>query len=189
MEAEKEDLKIEYVDIKKIKPYWRNPRKSDKAIEELKKSIQKFGFNVPLVLDKNYTIITGHARYRALQQLGIKKVPCIVKDLDEKKAREYRIADNKISELSTWDYNYLRKELMELEEVVGFSKEEIEKIIKLQEEKSITQKDIERVKKKMDNKFVEMVMKEEDNLVTIICPFCMKEFEVKKSEILFSRKT
>lgn len=62
-------MKVNKIKLQLIKPYWRNPRINDGVLESLKESIIKFGFKVPLVLDKNNVIITGHSRYKVLLQL------------------------------------------------------------------------------------------------------------------------
>lgn len=95
-------LKAKTVNIGQIKPYWRNPRRNVETVKELKKSIEQFGFNVPLVVDEGYEIIAGHARYRALMELGVTEVACVVLKMSKALAREYRIADNKIHDLSSW---------------------------------------------------------------------------------------
>lgn len=110
---------IEEIDLMRIKPYWRNPRDNSKSIDALKKSITKYGFNVPLVVDKNYVLITGHARYKALLQLKFKKVTCIITDMSEQDAKEYRIADNKLSEFAVWDNDLLEQELREIKAIDG----------------------------------------------------------------------
>lgn len=107
-------INIEVLPIGSIKPYWRNPRKNQKTVDALVQSIQKYGFNVPLVLDRNHVIITGHARYKALMQLGWTDVPCVISDMSETLAKEYRIADNKTSEISEWDRQQLEFELREI---------------------------------------------------------------------------
>lgn len=104
-------MKIQNIAIEKIIPYWNNARENSKAIKPVEESIKKFGFNQPLVVDNNLEIICGHTRYFALQNLGYKEVPCIIADLDEEKARQYRIADNKTSEFSSWDEEKLIREL------------------------------------------------------------------------------
>lgn len=108
-------MKIQQIKIEQIKPYWRNPRNNDNAIEAVKQSIESYGFNSPLVLDKNNIIIAGHTRYKALIQLGWTEVPCVIVDIDPMKAKEYRIADNKTSELAIWDMDKLIPELRELD--------------------------------------------------------------------------
>lgn len=110
-------MKIEKRNIDLIKPYWRNPRKNDKAIEAVKSSIKKYGYNQPIVVDKKDVIIAGHTRYKALRQLGFKNVAVVVLDIDEDKAKQYRIADNKTAEKSEWDDDLLMFELREIEEL------------------------------------------------------------------------
>ena len=71
-------LKIEYVDINSIKPYKNNAKLHPaEQIEQIKKSIQEFGFNDPIAIDKNNEIIEGHGRYIACKELDIKEVPII----------------------------------------------------------------------------------------------------------------
>ena len=65
------------VSIETLIPYWRNPRKNDIAIEKVKASIQEFGYQNPIIVDKDMTIIAGHTRYRALKELGYTEVPVI----------------------------------------------------------------------------------------------------------------
>lgn len=114
-------MKVTEVNIELIKPYWRNPRNNDKAVEAVKQSITDYGMNQPLVLDKENVIIAGHTRYKACLQLGMKKVPCVVlSDITQAKAKEYRIADNKTSELAEWDMEQLIPELREIEGIGDF---------------------------------------------------------------------
>lgn len=111
-------MKIEKRSIDLIKPYWRNPRKNDdRAVEAVKESIKRYGYTQPIVVDKNNIIIAGHTRYKALRQLGYKSVAVVVSDLDEEKAKQYRIADNKTAEMSEWDEDLLLFELREIEEL------------------------------------------------------------------------
>ena len=104
-------MDIQSIAIDRIIPYWNNARNNSKAVKPVEESIKKYGFNQPLVLDKNFEIIVGHTRYFALLNLGYKEVPCIIVDLDEEKARQYRIADNKTSEFASWDEEKLIREL------------------------------------------------------------------------------
>ena len=98
--------------IEEIKPYERNPRKNDEAVKYVAESIKKFGFKVPIIIDKEGIIVAGHTRYKASKELGLEEVPCIIADdLNEEQIKAFRIADNKVSEKSEWDFELLEEEL------------------------------------------------------------------------------
>ena len=98
--------------LKDIKPYEKNPRKNDNAIDAVASSISQFGFKNPIVIDGNNVIICGHTRYKAAKKLGLDVVPCVVADdLTEEQIKAYRLADNKVSELAEWDIDLLSEEL------------------------------------------------------------------------------
>jgi len=129
----KEEMKIEYIPIGEIIPYDKNPRKNDKAVDVLSKSIKEFGFKVPIVLDKDNIIVTGHTRLKAAMKLGMQEVPIIwADDLTPKQIKAFRIMDNKSQEHSYWDYGLLKQELFELKDLgvsldlTGFSQDEID---------------------------------------------------------------
>ena len=108
-------MKIINVEIEKLQEYINNPRNNDKAIDVVVRSIQEFGFKVPIVVDKNFVIVCGHTRYKAAKQIGMCEVPCIVaSDLTEEQVNAFRLVDNKTSELAGWNYNALDQELKEL---------------------------------------------------------------------------
>lgn len=108
-------MKIEYIPLDKIKPYENNPRINDEAVKYVANSIKEFGFKVPIVVDKNNVIVAGHTRLKAAKSLGLDSVPIIrADDLTEDAIKAYRIADNKASEYSTWDYEKLYIELDEI---------------------------------------------------------------------------
>ena len=65
-------MKIDLIPIGDVIPYDNNPRKNDKAVEIVKKSIKEFGFKVPLIIDKNNSIVAGHTRLKAALELGLK---------------------------------------------------------------------------------------------------------------------
>lgn len=114
-------MKIEYKTLGELKPYERNPRINDNSVELVANSIDEFGFKVPIIVDKNNVIVAGHTRFLAAQRLGMEKVPCITADdLSEEQVRAYRLADNKVSERSEWDFGLLDTELLDLEEL-GFN--------------------------------------------------------------------
>ena len=108
-------MKIENVKIDTLTPYKNNPRKNEAAIEPLMASIRRFGFRVPVVIDKDGVIIAGHTRYLAAKRLGIKTVPVVrAENLTEEEAAAYRLVDNKTQELAGWKFDELIPELVEL---------------------------------------------------------------------------
>lgn len=105
-------MKVVMKSIDDIKPYANNPRFNDNAVEYVAKSIKEFGFQQPIVVDKNNEIIVGHTRYKASLELGLKEVPVVVADnLTDEQVKAYRLADNKVSEKSEWNYDLLDIEL------------------------------------------------------------------------------
>ncbi len=95
-----------------IKPYEKNPRNNDNAVNEVANSISSFGFKVPIVIDKDNVIVCGPTRYKASKKLGLEVVPCVIADdLTEEQIKAYRLADNKVSELAEWDIDLLGEEL------------------------------------------------------------------------------
>ena len=98
--------------VNDLKPYENNPRFNDEAVEYVANSIKEFGFKVPIIIDKNNVIVAGHTRYKASLELGLKEVPCIVADdLNDEQVKAFRLADNKVSEKSQWNYELLDEEL------------------------------------------------------------------------------
>ena len=97
--------------IGEIKPYEKNPRKNDNAVDAVASSISQFGFKNPIVIDGNNVIICGHTRYKAAKKLGLDVVPCVVaSDLTDEQIKAYRLADNKVAELAEWDIDLLGEE-------------------------------------------------------------------------------
>lgn len=120
-----------------IKPYEKNPRKNDHAVEYVANSIKEFGFKVPIVIDKNGVIVAGHTRYKASKKLGLEKVPCIIADdLTDEQIKAYRLADNKVSEKSEWDFDLLFDELSEIGELIDMSAFDFDVNIDIERESS-----------------------------------------------------
>ena len=95
-----------------LKPYPGNPRNNSSAVPYVANSIQAFGFKVPLVIDSNYVVVCGHTRLEAAKSLGLDQVPCIIADdLTPEHIKAFRLADNKVSELSEWDSDLLDLEI------------------------------------------------------------------------------
>lgn len=110
-------MQIIKLKIDDVKPYEKNPRKNDNAVDKVAESIKQFGFKVPLVIDKDNIIIAGHTRYKAAIKLGLSEVPCIIADdLTPKQIKAFRLADNKVAEFSEWDFDLLTEELNALDD-------------------------------------------------------------------------
>ena len=111
-------LKIEYVDVAKLKPYDKNTRKhEDYDVSQIAKSIEQYGFNDPIgIWGKDNIIVEGHGRLLAAKKLGMDKVPCIrLDDLTDEQRREYAIMHNKTAELSSWDFDLLAEDIGDLD--------------------------------------------------------------------------
>jgi len=137
-------MEIKQLKISELKPYSRNPKTHpDKQIEKIANSIKEFGFNVPILIDKNNEIIAGHGRYLASQKLGLTEVPVIkIESLTPAQIKAYRITDNKLTE-SEWEYDFLNKELSDLKDlnfninITGFDDNELSKLFDTKKEKEI----------------------------------------------------
>ncbi|CPR79350.1 ParB N-terminal domain-containing protein [Mycobacteroides abscessus] len=107
---------VQLVQVDAVRPAAKNPRKiSQRAVEVVAESLREFGWQQPLVVDKDYTLIVGHTRLRAAKLLGIKHVPVVVADgLTPEQVKAYRIADNRTGDFTTWDFPELVQQLDEL---------------------------------------------------------------------------
>lgn len=105
-------MKVQNVSIQNVKPYPKNPRDNDAGVDAVANSIKEFGWQQPIVVDKDNVIIVGHTRYKAAKKLGMKQVPVVVADkLTDEQVKAYRLADNKTGELTGWDDDLLNDEL------------------------------------------------------------------------------
>ena len=129
-------LKIVYCRIDALKPDPANPRRhTRKQVRQIAESIKAFGFNVPILIDRDGNIIAGHGRWLACRELGITEVPTLCLDhLTPAQARAFMIADNRLTEISVWDDRLLARQLKEFSlvgldfdiEVTGFEMGEID---------------------------------------------------------------
>jgi DNA modification methylase len=112
-------LAIVYLPIINLKLDPANPRlHSPRQIRQIARSIEVFGFNVPVLIDSKLKVIAGHGRVMACRQLGWSEVPTIrLERLSEAQAHAYMIADNRLTEISTWDDKVLAEQLKELAEL------------------------------------------------------------------------
>lgn len=108
-------MEVRNLDINEIKPYENNPRNNDNAVEAVANSIKEFGWQQPIVVDKDMVIIVGHTRYYAAKKLGYDTAPVVVaSNLSDEQVRAYRLADNKTGELAEWDFKLLDTELQDI---------------------------------------------------------------------------
>jgi DNA modification methylase len=129
-------------------PYVNNPRNNKNAVDKVASSIKEFGFKVPVIIDRENVIVTGHTRLLAAQKLGIAEIPCILADdLTPAQIKAFRIADNKVSEFSEWDEEMLKTEFEGLGELdfdlslTGFGDDEIGTLLGLDEKSSAKEDD------------------------------------------------
>jgi hypothetical protein len=172
---------IRTVSLKEIKPYENNPRNiPSRAMEAVKGSIERYGYQQPIVVDQDLVIIVGHTRYAALTEMGVKNVEVYVADLPEDKVREYRLIDNRTSEMGEWDHSALIVELREFEQgLLETYFPEVDLEISTLREESVTTSDVERATKKV------LTVKESPILLVtkIECPACFHVFDVRTDSL------
>jgi site-specific DNA-methyltransferase (adenine-specific) len=132
--ARVDDAAAIYVNVDKLLPWVKNPRKNDMAVAGVAKSIELFGFGAPVLARRaNGEIIAGHTRIKAAAQLGMATVPVRYLDLDEKQAHKLALADNRLGEVATWDDELLAEVLSEFDgddlSSLGFGDAELEVLL------------------------------------------------------------
>lgn len=162
----KKEIHIVYKEVGDLIPYINNPRDNSNAIDAVASSIKNFGFKVPIVIDKGNEIVTGHTRLLAAKKIDMDKVPVIIADdLSEAEVKAFRLADNKVGELSDWDWSLLDSEFEELKEMeLNFDMEDFGF-------EAATNDDV-------DWDTYEETELKEDNTDLKKCPNCGCEFEV-----------
>lgn len=125
---------FDWIDVADLKPWLKNPRWNDKAVEPVSKSIEEFGFGAPIVVQAGSNmIIAGHTRLKAALKLGWKKVPCRILEITDRNAERLAIADNKTNEIADWNEEHLQEIMagFEPEELdgLGFSEEELNDLL------------------------------------------------------------
>ena len=139
------DAKLERVPLGVVQPNPRNAKRHPrKQIDLLSESIRQLGFNVPIIVDEANVILAGHARYAAARKLGFSEVPIIrLTHLSAEEQRLFALADNKLPELGSWDFDQLKTEILELSDppaglsfdmaidmaIAGFDTVEIDEIL------------------------------------------------------------
>ena len=135
--ADNIEQEIEMRSTKELIPYARNTRThSEEQVGQIAASIKEFGFTNPILVDQDNMIIAGHGRVMAANKLDLKEVPTIRLDyLTEAQKRAYVIADNRLALNADWDYEMLKVELKELDDLefdvnlLGFEDKEIDDLL------------------------------------------------------------
>jgi len=131
----KPELKVEYRKISELKPHPKNPRiHPESAVDKLERSIREFGWTNPILVSKDGYILAGECRWKTAKKAGLKEVPVIKLPLSGDKAVAYMVADNKLQDLTDWDFPKLEEVFENLQEtdfdleLTGFKLEEIENL-------------------------------------------------------------
>ena len=167
--------------LSEIKPYQNNAREIHQAIPVVAESIKRFGYIVPIVVDKKHVIITGHTRYEALKLLGYTEARVIVSEMSKALANEYRIVDNRSAEIAEWDRDRLIAELRAIEGGMEpfFKAEEykdlMSELLSLDEAQH-SQAEIENRKLELDGHFQKLHANMEKRTQFVHCKHCGKRF-------------
>lgn len=134
--TQKDALAVEMRPTEAVTPYPSNPRKAPpKAVDAVARSIERFGWRQPIVVDASGVVIVGHTRLLAARKLGLAQVPVHVADMPESEARAYRVADNQTGFLTSWDDDLLTQELLAIKDdgidldVLAFKEGEIARLL------------------------------------------------------------
>lgn len=133
MSTQSESIGV-YMPVSELVPWDQNPRLNESAVEEVAKSIKRFGFASPIIArTADNMVIAGHTRLLAAKKIGLKSVPVRFMDLDLNDAQLLALADNKIGEIADWDETKLKDILASLDDQdlsgLGWSDDELDALI------------------------------------------------------------
>ena len=142
-------MQVEQISIETLIPYVNNARThSDAQVAQIAASIKEFGFNNPVLIADDNSIIAGHGRVMAARKLGKDTVPAVrLSHLTEMQRKAYILADNKLALNADWDNNLLAIELADLKdlgfdtELTGFSADEIAALMPVELTEGLTDED------------------------------------------------
>lgn len=203
---------VQTLPLDAVHPYDDNPMDHDRdQIDTLKESIRKFGFKSPIVVDDSHEIIAGHGRYQAATELqgeldetidtrrdnskdrladnlsviNSGSIHCLITDsLTESERDEFRIADNKVFELSDWDRDSLTFELRELEDAIGFDDDEVESILDTSRGKiDFDPGSVDETREELEKKYRELAADKRKRKGEIPCPCCGETLFLDKPEL------
>jgi DNA modification methylase len=140
---------IKMVSVDKLIPYARNARThSDQQVSQIASSIKEFGFNNPILIKDDFTVIAGHGRLAAATKLGLTEVPTIsLSHLTPTQVKAYILADNKLALNAGWDEEMLALEIQELDlegfdvSLAGFDADEVGKLLAQSTPEGLTDED------------------------------------------------
>lgn len=165
------ELKIEYMDKEDLKPYANNAKiHTGEQVEQIKKSIEEFGFNDPIAIWHENEVIEGHGRLLAVMEMDdIKQVPVIrLDDLTDEQRRAYMLVHNKLTMNTGYEWSLLEEELESIFEVdmsvYGFGTDVEE----------ITDKDFDYQRTEAQPKEEKENIEEKE----ILCPYCGAKVEL-----------
>ena len=169
------------VPIETIVPYENNPRSiPPEAVAGVRESIERYGYQQPIVVDKDMVVVVGHTRLLALKEMGVTEVPVYVTDLPEDKVREYRLVDNRTSEMGQWDHSALVVELREFESSLlerFFPDVDLE--IAMVSDEAVTQAEVDKATRDV------LTVKNAVPILTtdVVCPACFHSFQVRTDSL------
>jgi hypothetical protein len=180
------NMQITVTPIDQIVPYWRNPRENTLAIEKVKESIKLYGFQQPIIVDAKNVIIAGHTRYAAAKLLGFTELPTVVTDMPEKKAKEFRIVDNRTSEYATWSDDLILelKEFADPDVLSTFFPN-----IKIDTDfgnliDPVTAGQLDQIQGRLTEEFTaDSTARENMERVELICPHCTETFTITRGDL------
>jgi hypothetical protein len=168
------------VPIDSVRPYWRNPRRiPQEAVDKVAASLREYGWQQPIVTDREGVVIVGHTRLAAAKQLGYSSVLVSVSDLSDEQARQYRLIDNRTAEMAQWDMDALSTELREFDSALlaDFFPEVDLRIGDTAGSRDVTQGDIDGAREKITR------VSEADpaavHTTEVVCPACFHAFAVR----------
>lgn len=129
-------IQVEYWQVDRLKPYERNPRDNDGAVERMADAIREFGFRVPIVILSDGSLVDGHLRLKAAKRLGLSEVPVVLADdLTETQIKAFRLLVNTSATWAKWDKKRLSAELGELSladfnlDLTGFAMPDLSRVL------------------------------------------------------------
>lgn len=174
-------MKEQVLKLSQIKTYEQNPRDIRPAIEAVKESIRRFGYLVPIVVDREHVIIAGHTRYQALVELKWPEAEVLVSDMPDNLAREWRIIDNRSSEIAQWDRDRLIAELRGIDEDMApfFDSKELDSLmgdLLVIDKSTIDKAVIAKAEDELKSHFQTLAENMKKRVLFVNCQHCGKKF-------------